>query len=311
MSPLSFNPQAIGFDLTNALSLAEASNLAYEKKDVIKKKVEEEWKMSTFKFFGTERGGTQAFLAADEKKIIVSFRGTEPNRIKDWMTDLNLFMERGPVGRVHGGFADGLAAVWKDMKGEIAALTDDGADLREKIAEMKAIKESGQKKIVRIKKQKAPRTLWFTGHSLGAALATLAVADLKLRKDDQPVNGLYTFGQPRTGDTEFANAFNTAFGSQTFRFVNNNDLVTRIPPRSLGFSHLGELRYFDVNGRLHEDMKWWYRFMDRVKGRLEDFVEILTLDLPFDGVEDHNMEKGYIPLIESWWKKKQPKKAAA
>lgn len=123
------------------------------------------------------------------------------------------------------------------------------------------------------------------------------------------MNGLYTFGQPRTGDTEFAGAFNTAFGSQTFRFVNNNDLVTRIPPRALGFSHVGRLRYFDVDGGLHGEMDWWYRFMDRVKGRLEDFVEILEFDLPFDGIEDHNMKKGYIPRIKSW-RKKVRKKAA-
>ena len=67
-------------------------------------------------------------------------------------------------------------------------------------------------------KQRKGRALWITVHSLGAALATLAVAKLRLEKDE-PVNGLYTFGQPRTGDRDFAKNFNADFGNQTFRYV--------------------------------------------------------------------------------------------
>jgi hypothetical protein len=37
------------------------------------------------------------------------------------------------------------------------------------------------------------QSLWLTGHSLGAALATLGMASLG--EEGKPVNGLYTFWQ--------------------------------------------------------------------------------------------------------------------
>ena len=40
-------------------------------------------------------------------------------------------------------------------------------------------------------------SVWYTGHSLGGALASLATA--QMRRQEVPVDGLYTFGQPRTG----------------------------------------------------------------------------------------------------------------
>ncbi|MCA9453043.1 MAG: hypothetical protein KC584_10520, partial [Nitrospira sp.] len=68
-----------------------------------------------------------------------------------------------------------------------------------------------------LKEEKRDRTFWFTGHSLGAALATLA-AD---RYGD--VQGLYTFGSPLVGDEGFARDFYVS----GYRFVNNNDVVAR------------------------------------------------------------------------------------
>ena len=141
----------------------------------------------------------------------------------------------GPFGgKVHTGFYNGVNKVWGELKSTI-----------------ENFKESGQK------------SLWFTGHSLGAALATLAVA--KLRTDDQPVDGLYTFGQPRTGDRTFAKNFNSDFKPYAFRFVNNNDIVTRVPPRVLEFSHIGTFKYFTEKGELVNDIGRWNRFLGQME----------------------------------------------
>lgn len=56
--------------------------------------------------------------------------------------------------------------------------------------------------------------------------------------------GLYTFGQPRTGDREFARKPDADFEQQTFRYVNNNDIVTRVPFRAMNYSHVG---LFDIS----------------------------------------------------------------
>ena len=101
-----------------------------------------------------------------------------------------------------------------------------------------------------------------------------------------PVDGLYTFGQPRTGNRDFARNFNFEFKPYTFRFVNNNDIVTRVPPRALGYRHLGTFRYFDEAGNFHEDLGQWNRFLDRMRGRVEDILEWGT-----DGTKDHSMDE--------------------
>ena len=69
--------------------------------------------------------------------------------------------------------------------------------------------------------------VWVTGHSLGAALATLAT--IRLTNDGIPVNGLYTYGCPRVGEVKFRSLFEENVTARAYRLVNNNDIVARIP----------------------------------------------------------------------------------
>lgn len=68
---------------------------------------------------------------------------------------------------------------------------------------------------------------FVTGHSLGAALATLATADL-VNSGAASRAGMYSFAGPRTGDLAFAAEFNrrVAVG---WRIVNTEDIVTTVP----------------------------------------------------------------------------------
>jgi pimeloyl-ACP methyl ester carboxylesterase len=77
--------------------------------------------------------------------------------------------------------------------------------------------------------------IWITGHSLGAALATLAADRL------QAVHGLYTFGSPRVGDE----AFQARFRPKAYRVVNGKDIVASVPPAGV-FRHVGELILIDL-----------------------------------------------------------------
>ena len=96
------------------------------------------------------------------------------------------------------------------------------------------------------------QSLWATGHRLGAALATLFVARLHF-EENRPVYGLYTFGQPRTGDRAFARAFDADSRDLTFRFVNTSDVAPRVPPRVGLYSHVGTFLYFDEPRPLRSD----------------------------------------------------------
>jgi triacylglycerol lipase len=261
MSGFSFNPNTTRYDSNNAYWSARASELAYGDEAAIRGEVVGNWGLDDDKFHFFDEGDTQAFLAGNADMLLVAFRGTEPTKLSDWMSDAHIHLVEGPAGRVHHGFKSALDDVWSDVLGSIEELQDNA------------------------------QSLWFTGHSLGAALAALAVARLRLEYD-RPVHGLYTFGMPRTGDRDFARTFNVDFKAQCFRFVNNNDVVTRVPPRALTYSHVGRFLFFDSRGNLHDDIRWWWKFLDRVRGRIDDFLKPGT-----DGIKDHSMDR-YVENLE-------------
>lgn len=243
---------AYGFQLTNATSLAKAANLVYADWESVDTEVKVAG-YKKFKYF--DKVGTQAFVAANDKNIIVSFRGTEADKMEDIITDLKVTFTETKFGKVHTGFYEAVKLVIDDV-----------------CAYVKEVRDNNQ-------------NLWVTGHSLGAALATLGTAFLQDAK--LHVNGLYTFGQPRVGDDDFAAKFNIRFKSRTFRVVNNCDIVTRVPMRSIGYSHIGTHVYLDSDNNLHldQELSWWFGFTDRIKGRIETFK-----DKGIDDVADHSME---------------------
>ncbi|KAJ3029489.1 UNVERIFIED_CONTAM: Chitin synthase, class 2 [Siphonaria sp. JEL0065] len=77
--------------------------------------------------------------------------------------------------------------------------------------------------------EKGSPFIWFTGHSMGASLATLVLAHLVHTKHSlvSHVKGCYTFGSPKCGDTVFAKAVAKAF--VMYRIVNANDVIPSFP----------------------------------------------------------------------------------
>jgi triacylglycerol lipase len=251
-----FESNSIKFSLRNAHSLAICADLAYDSAAEIKTRM-------TSHGFGAEfiqRRDVQAFIAYNDNAIILSFRGT--SSIEDWMTNsaFGFTSFAGGLGKVHRGFSEALYLVWDDI-----------------------IKILG-----RVQTKAQP--IWITGHSLGGALAALAAAHFALVLD-KPIRGVYTFGQPRVGDREYSRNFEADLKGRVFRFVNNSDIVTRIPTRIMSYSHVGALRFFDAKGDLHDDVSYWQEFLETVKGTFDEFKSALP-----DNIEDHLM-KNYIRLI--------------
>jgi hypothetical protein len=76
-------------------------------------------------------------------------------------------------------------------------------------------------------------SLVLTGHSLGAAVATIAAA--YLRGNGYPCD-LYTYGSPRVGNGIFAD-FVSGQAGVTARITHYNDVVPRLPPLLTGYRH--------------------------------------------------------------------------
>ncbi len=88
-----------------------------------------------------------------------------------------------------------------------------------------------------------------------------------------------------------------------FRFVNNEDIVTRVPPRIVPglplpsfYGHSGQMRFFDGDGNLHDDDHWWNAFLINVEVGFENMKGLLA-----GPVADHCLDcvpNGYIARIE-------------
>ncbi|KAJ1751247.1 hypothetical protein LPJ58_005107 [Coemansia sp. RSA 1591] len=74
----------------------------------------------------------------------------------------------------------------------------------------------------------------FTGHSKGGAEAALGALDLVRRVDGlRDRVRVWTFGQPRVGNEQFAALYNQQLGARTYRVTSYADPVVAMPPRFL------------------------------------------------------------------------------
>ncbi|KAL4379368.1 hypothetical protein GQ457_02G000110 [Hibiscus cannabinus] len=73
-----------------------------------------------------------------------------------------------------------------------------------------------------------PLSITITGHSLGAALATLAAYDIKSTFGNAPVVTVISFGGPRVGNQSFGCELEKS-GTKILRIVNSDDVITKVP----------------------------------------------------------------------------------
>jgi triacylglycerol lipase len=250
MSDFAFDSKQTGYSGNNALACALASQLAYSAPDVIAATAKG-WGFTRVVPFESDLA--HGYAAGNDDMVLVAFRGTDPSNLKDWMTDMDAEPVGFLTGVVHLGFLRSVRSVWDQVTGAIATLQTRG------------------------------QSIWFTGHSLGAAQATVAVAKLRLEQA-RPVHGLYTYGSPRVGDGALTQSFDQDFAAQTFRFVNDSDVVTRVPMREpFGYRHCGTLMFFDENGVLQTDVHFWNQFVDILQGDMDAMLDgkVAPLDCHF------------------------------
>jgi pimeloyl-ACP methyl ester carboxylesterase len=166
-----------------------------------------------------------AFVIFDKatKVAVLAFRGTVPDSLINWLTDAESAKYRFGDGFVYSGFFANVEAVWAD----IVTVLDE--PLRKMEIEH----------------------LYITGHSLGAAMATLAAAKIFENPTEKDVawwgrvRGVYAFASPMVGDAPFANEFEGKFGKLLYRYTYDQDVVPCLPPLSVdpGFKHFGHRRF--------------------------------------------------------------------
>lgn len=124
---------------------------------------------------------------------------------------MNLTMHGAPANAlVHGGF-------WYSWNASSLASTVTAA-------------------VLRLQHRHGLSPVYATGHSMGAALATICALELRTVHRLHDVH-LVTFGSPRVGNAVFSAWFERKVASH-WRFTHNRDIVPSVPPPYMGFWHL-------------------------------------------------------------------------
>lgn len=135
------------------------------------------------------------YVVSIDGSAVIVFRGTD-NKF-DWYFNLNAYTLETTNGQIHRGFYNG----YQSLKPQIDKILD----------------------------QIKPNRIWVTGHSLGGAMALVCALDIVERKKTI-FEGVMTFGQPLVTSSELAFHIDTVLLGKYARFVNENDLVARVPP---------------------------------------------------------------------------------
>jgi hypothetical protein len=236
------------------------------------------------------------FFSEQLNLIVLAFKGTDPFNVYEIFIDSSVQKVDGRAfvyGGVHQGFYTTLFRKRRiaHPKGDSNRMvaTEDGeffvgeegvVTSHQLICDMLA---KVTQRIQQARESSDKPNLWVTGHSLGAALATLFYArhmKCKESKHIATLRGGYVFGSPRVGNFDFAQEFvglcnnKPSFHRTTklWRVVNANDLVPRLPLGTdyLRFSRVGggsgqsSLDYFHVGKGvyLHERLPPSFQLSD-------------------------------------------------
>ena len=241
--------------LEKSLLFANLSSIAYMDLEEAKKAVKK-YGFTTVEFYNKD--GAQAYRFMNKEDIVIACRGTQPTEFNDIKADLKAMpVIAETISRVHRGFKAEVDELWPMVQEDI------------------------------LRKVNVNKTLWFCGHSLGAAMATIMASRCKYDIDLNDPIELYTFGSPRVGWKGYCDSLNV----EHHRWVNNNDIVTRVPLALMGYRHHGQEHYINAYGQVRNPTGW-QRIKDRFRGMWMGIKKG-----KIDNFSDHNMSD-YIKHIE-------------
>ncbi|MEM6471593.1 MAG: lipase family protein [Planctomycetota bacterium] len=204
-----------------------------------------------------DRDGSQAYRLQNEYDCVIACRGTEPNEWNDIKADANAAsVVAETVGRVHRGFKQEVDDLWPMIE---TALLDN------------------------------QHQLYFCGHSLGGAMATICAGRCFLSHIPSEPAELFTYGSPRVGDKRYISHVKL----DHYRFVNNNDVVTRVPPSFLGYRHCGSEVYLDRNGKIRK-----LGVVSKRRDKWRGFLRSLRR-WKIDHFSDHSIHEYIQPLMRA------------
>ena len=244
---LPLDPTQPLFDWANARACAERCALAYSETD---RSVQE--KGINGRVVTNAATDTEALVTVDSGRgtgdcICVAFRGS--CNLRDWIQDFKARPRHPRKGLIWSDAYEVEAEVHEGFYEDAESIS---ADLLQTIGNIQHSTFNAQCPI------------FVTGHSKGGAEATLFALELKRQKFN--IAGIYLFGCPRVGNRAFSNIYNETLYEETFRVVNENDIVPRVPGVLMGYRHVGQEIFLPVGGGWCENPSLVELFISDVLG---------------------------------------------
>lgn len=162
------------------------------------------------------------FLSANDKNLIIVYRGTQSEY--EWGLD---------------------KSIWPQVMNENSKWMAANGFYQAFIQNQHIIEKM-------VKQYSSVRNVWVTGHSIGAAVATITGLDLiQLTKSQGQTLSLYTFGCPRVLNGIAAKHMDASSNLINYRVVNIADPIPDVPPAATiqpYYRHAGKPIYYHYNG---------------------------------------------------------------
>lgn len=169
-----------------------------------------------------EKNGVKALQGYDSYTdcIFTSFRGS--SNIQNWISNIQ-------ISKVNP-YNDTAIAVSKGFYKDYNYIKSDLMD-----------------NLSMLKREYNTNNVLLTGHSLGAALATLMAFDILNEFQNYNLKYLTTYGSPRVGNKEFSSIMN-GYDYTSYRVTHYYDIVPHVPEEFMGYSHISnEIWYNEEN----------------------------------------------------------------
>ncbi len=179
-----------------------------------------------------EGSGGRAYVAVYQNNLVIAFRGSKSANAKEFTSNIlsDLDIRRKKMDWISGESRN--AGQYRKIRVHRGFAMD---YTRFRTGVLKAVNENPKK------------NLFVFGHSLGAALASLCAFDIEvsLGRDVH----LYISGGPRVGGDKFREAFEAEI-KLCVRMTVGDDPFPRIPPRKMGYTHVGQLLALKRDGTI-------------------------------------------------------------
>ena len=158
------------------------------------------------------------------RDVVIAYRGT--TTCLEWLENLHANLTHIPCNmRGHDESMDEIGPMVES--GFLSLYTSSAASVKSSFLSLQEMVRQEIERILQIYDGE-PLSLTVTGHSLGAALATLTAYDVRATFPRLPLVTVISFGGPRVGNRSFRGSLDRQ-ATKVLRIVNSDDVITKLP----------------------------------------------------------------------------------